>query len=289
MKLRIFLTLLFCGVSALAQDKFPYSVTDMPFNARAVHRGIDTGCSDNGGAAPGPRQEQNKAKNNFGASGTAVVIRVTDIDLLERASIRARNCAARNGANCKRLDLAGGIPEDREQLKAIATSSAGNELGEGTLVSLEAKVLDSHYSNTQYNRYGNAVGSGESVNCGNNKVDWNDVHIVLAAPGVTDECLSVTAEISPHYRPTAWRRFHKMSGPINNVAKRVDFSKIQMVRITGPLFYDASHDPCSVGKNGKRIRTSPARRSIWEIHPVYTLEVKVGGQWQSFEDWAATQ
>lgn len=271
--------------AAVYGQQFPYQITDMPFNAQAVHRGIDTNCSDGGSAGAGPRREQNKAKNNFGVSGTAVVIKVTDIDRLERASVRARRCAANNGVNCKRLDLQGGLPSDRDQLKDIATSAAGDDLGEGTLVSLEAKVLDSHYSNTVYNNYGSGVhGSGESVNCGNNKVDWNDIHIVLVAPGITDECLSVTAEISPHYRPTAWRRFHKMSGAINNVARRVDFGQIQMVRITGPLFYDASHEPCST-VNGVRHRGTPARRSIWEIHPVYTLEVRVAGVWQTFEDW----
>jgi hypothetical protein len=71
-----------------------------------------------------------------------------------------------------------------------------------------------------------------------------------------------------------------MSGPINDEAPRVSFKTVEMVRLTGPLFYDASHDPCTPTK-----KSSPARRSIWEIHPLYGIEVKVGGQWQKFEDW----
>jgi hypothetical protein len=165
---------------------------------------------------------------------------------------------------------------------------------------LEARVLDSHYSNTKYNIYGYKNhkpirGQGESVNCkgvpdldASSEIDRNDIHIVLEAPGVMDECLSVTAEISPHFRPNSWRRFHNM-GPnslgedVNLEAKGVNFNKFQMVRITGPLFYDASHEPCSPGKHA-----SPARRSIWEIHPAYKLEVKSNGQWMSFDDWAKT-
>lgn len=288
MKLRGFLAVLFAAGSAWAQaGQFPYQITDMPFNARAVKRGIDTGCSERGSETDGPRAEQNTAKNNFGVTGTPAIIRITDIDLLERASLRARACSAKNKTNCERLDVdTKGMPTDRAQLRSMARSAAGDDLGEGTLVRLEAKVLDSHYSNTAYNHYGPQVGSGESVNCKNNKIDWNDIHIALAAPGVSRECLSVTAEISPHYRPAAWRRFHKMPGPINGVAKGVDFKKVQMVRITGPLFYDASHHPCST-VNGVKKGGSPDRRSIWEIHPIYAIDVKVGGTWRSLEDWVA--
>ena len=39
-------------------------------------------------------------------------------------------------------------------------------------------------------------------------------------------------------------------------------------RITGQLFFDASHKPC---KNGKG--PNPKRISIWEIHPAYAIDV----------------
>jgi hypothetical protein len=42
------------------------------------------------------------------------------------------------------------------------------------------------------------------------------------------------------------------------------------VRITGHLFFDASHRPCR-GTS----RPSPRRSSSWEIHPVYNIEVCV--------------
>ena len=41
------------------------------------------------------------------------------------------------------------------------------------------------------------------------------------------------------------------------------------VRVTGPLFYDGiSHKPCAGGK-----RPSPQRASVWEIHPLYAIDV----------------
>ena len=63
------------------------------------------------------------------------------------------------------MPLKNGLPVDRQQLKNITSSEIGDEIGEGTLVTLEAKVLDSHYSNTEFNKYGNAAGNGEPVNC----------------------------------------------------------------------------------------------------------------------------
>ena len=280
------------SVCALAQpNKFPYDKADMPFNATAVERSIDKTCSEEGSGQTAPKQAESRSKNNFGATGSPITIRVTDFDRLEKATLKARKCWA-NNLPCPKLeiDIPSGLPADRQQLVNIATTSTGEKIGEGTIVVLEAKVLNSHYSNTKYNIYGFSHGqpnrgSGESVNCKSKQVDGNDIHIVLVAPGITNECLSVTAEISPHFRPDSWRRFHNMKKnqlgeDINQEAKGINFSQLQSVRLTGPLFYDASHQPCSPGHV-----ESPARRSIWEIHPVFKLEVKSGGQWMSFEDW----
>lgn len=281
---RIFLFSVSClTVSVLAQTKFPYEKADIPFNAKPVERTIDKNCSDRGLVKKtlksfAAQEAQNQAKNNFGVKGTPVPIQIADFDRLEKVSLQARNCWFKKLTGCRKLELTGGLPINRQQLVDITTTENGDEVGEGTLVVLEAKVLDSHYSNTKYNIYGKdrngnpEVGSGESVNCKNlegvdsSGIDRNDIHIVLAMPGEKRSCYSVTAEISPHFRPDSWRRFHDMEGNINAEANGVDFKKIQLVRIAGPLFYDASHEPCSPGKP-----SSPARRSIWEIHPAYQL------------------
>lgn len=299
---RLVTFLLLClavAVPARPQKKFPYEKADMPFNAPAVERPIDRDCADGGTGSGDHQQAQNRAKNDFGAQGTPVPVTITDFDRLERASLRARVCAQKPQGNCRPLKLDSKmLPADRDQLKDIARTAGGATVGEGTVVVLEAKLLDSHYSNTKYNVYGfkndkPERGGGESVNCkgvpsadASAAVNRNDIHIVLAAPGVKSHCLSVTAEISPHFRPDSWRRFHNMGEnqlgeDVNEEARGVDFKKIELVRITGPLFYDASHEPCTDKK-----RASPARRSIWEIHPVHKLEVKSNGKWVSFDEWA---
>ena len=285
------------SICVLAQtNKFPYDKANMPFNASAVERDIDKTCSDEGTATTDPQKAQNRAKNNYAATNSPIAIRVTDFDRLEKATLLARKCWANHSTGCRKLEIdsSSGLPANRQQLLDIAKTLNGQNIGEGTVVVLEARVLNSHYSNTKFNIYGFSQnghpvrGSGESVNCKNNKVDGNDIHIVLVTPGVTNECLSVTAEITPHFRPDSWRRFHNMGKnelgeDINLEAKGVNFGNVQMVRLTGPLFYDASHEPCSPGHSA-----SPARRSIWEIHPVYKLEVKSGGLWMSFENWASS-
>ena len=71
----------------------------------------------------------------------------------------------------------------------------------------------------------------------------------------TNECNSTTAEMSPHYRPPGWTpdRLTKLGKP---------------VRIRGQLFYDNSHKPCTPGHT-----PNPHRVSLWEIHPVYSIDV----------------
>ena len=61
-----------------------------------------------------------------------------------------------------------------------------------------------------------------------------------------------------HYRPKDWTRTI-----LNGLTRRP-------VRITGQLFFDASHKPCHDGKANKG---DPRRMSIWEIHPVYQVDV----------------
>jgi hypothetical protein len=61
-------------------------------------------------------------------------------------------------------------------------------------------------------------------------------------------------------------------------------------RITGQLFFDASHEPCPCGAT----KCEPLRSSVWEIHPVYRIEVCKAGttcdetkdaDWLEFDKW----
>ena len=145
----------------------------------------------------------------------------------------------------KLLDLqqqSAGIPKALEDRKDVAN------MGEGNYVSYVALIMNAHYSDTT---------GGEAVNCNMSGNPPNDIHIVLMSdPNDKDECHSTTAEMSPHYRPAGWT-----PAKLNALKKPV--------RLKGQLFYDHSHTPCTPGGS----RPNPKRASLWEIHPVYSIEV----------------
>jgi hypothetical protein len=120
-------------------------------------------------------------------------------------------------------------------------------MGEGQYVSYIAFIKGAHYSD---------VARGEAVNCNIPGNTTNDIHIILLKEPNDDECLGTTAEISPHYRPVDWT-------PENLTA----FAE-HPIRVQGQLFFDGSHAPCSGSS-----RPNPKRASLWEIHPVYSVEV----------------
>lgn len=134
------------------------------------------------------------------------------------------------------------VKNGRDVLKNLVDGA-----GEGTLVQFVAFILDAHGSN---------IKKGELVNCKIKGEESNDIHIELVkSKNEDDACNSVTAEMSPHLRPESWSDLPTLV--IN-----------RPVRVTGPLFFDGSHRPCSGDK-----RPSPNRISVWEIHPVYQFEV----------------
>jgi hypothetical protein len=210
----------------------------LPFDSIKEHHPIDDSCSADGNAKPDtPQSAQNDAKNNFCSNGTPVDISVAVLRQLQ-ANVSKPGGGVTFGSD-------GQLPKDRTVLRDLPTDAGS--LSEGMVVRLAAFVMDAHASN---------LGKGESVNCNQPDAASNDIHIVLAdSSGETDECNSVTAEMSPHFRPELWT-------PANLKDK-----KSQMYRFTGQLFFDASHRPCSGGKG------SPKRSSLWEIHPVYGLDI----------------
>jgi len=70
----------------------------------------------------------------------------------------------------------------------------------------------------------------------------------------------VIAEMIPHFRPATWSMID-LRTPVNNP-----------VRVTGQLFYDDAHEAC-VMAGGTLVGESPQRISLWEIHPVYAIDV----------------
>jgi hypothetical protein len=212
----------------------------LPFASIRQHHAIDDSCPAIGNADPstehGKHQAaQNQAKNNFCASNTPVSI---DFDVLHQLQQEAAKVTT-FGSDME-------LPTDRSVLQKLPTKVG--TIGEGTVVRLVAFVINAHPSN---------VGSGESVNCKLKPAESNDIHIMLGQnSNQDDECSSVTAEMTPHFRPDTWTP--------NNMNQ----NNARLFRFTGQLFFDASHKPCT-GSTGP----NPKRSSIWEIHPVYGVEI----------------
>jgi hypothetical protein len=194
---------------------------------------VDAECTPNGNATDTAKLLENHAKNNFCATGTPVSIKYEDFTNLQTVADNVEGLRAK-------------LKSSRDDLIGILSSAGKPKLGEGTLVRFATFLLEAHFSN---------VGSGENVNCKLKPKESNDIHILLTKdPADKEPCNSVTAEMSPHFRPEAW----------NELVHR-NFEN--PVRLTGPLFFDDSHQPCRDGKG------SPKRISIWEIHPIYQFDV----------------
>jgi hypothetical protein len=215
----------------------------LPFASIAVQHPIDSGdarCGIEGkSAADDANHAQNRAKNNFCATGDAVTLTQDDFVKLQKA---VDDAGIPSGSTKS-------LPPDRKVLHDLHTTGGGAKVGEGTKVRFVTFVLKAHYSDTR---------TGEAVNCGLPGNEPNDIHIptVQATTGTAaDECQSVTAEMSPHGRPDGWtpKALQGLGAP---------------VRITGQLFFDGSHKPCTPDT----VR-NPKRVSSWEIHPVYAVDV----------------
>jgi hypothetical protein len=219
----------------------------LPFDSiKQKHPIIDDSCTADGSKrgggdlSPGKLAE-NHAKNNFCATGAPVDISYDNLLQLESGR-----------QNIHDSDLPDGAARSTKLSNVITVND--HSIGEGTLVRLTIHLIEAHYADTK--RSANATTFGESVNCYRPSNEENDIHIVLGQQTKDDECVSVTAEMSPHFRPVKWTQDN-----VNSVGEHP-------IRVTGPLFYDSSHVICQPGK-----QTVPKRASLWEIHPAYAFEV----------------
>src|SRR5215471_1148607 len=127
-----------------------------PTPAPQASLGIDAACDLPGSG--GAEANQNKAKNNFCASGTPKEMTIADLKKLQTTvnNDKSINFGDANSATRKK-----GPTVDRSKLE---------DLGEGTLVTIKAYVLIARQE------------GAESVNCGHNVTDdkpFHDIHISL--------------------------------------------------------------------------------------------------------------
>jgi hypothetical protein len=231
----------------------------LPFADIAGHHSIDHACTIAGDlAADAANQLQNRTKNNFCATGTPVPVTWTTFKGLQTAT-NALPAPFTFGSHSR-------LPDDRAPIRdnGFYATSNGDAVHEGTVVRTVAFLLHGAYSNT---------GTGEGVNCGIHGAESNDVHLALMKSkpaATTDECQSFTAEITPHSRPDDWlilSTLHKSS--TKTADERIAAADLDRpLRITGQMMFDGSHRPCTPGHP-----QSPKRISLWEIHPVYAIDV----------------
>jgi Bacterial SH3 domain len=220
----------------------------LPFDSiKQKHPIIDDSCGRDGskkggGLLSSGKLAENHAKNNFCIPGPPIDISYEDLRQLQQQTEQ------QNVSEAQLKDE----PTRAAKLSHLI-SVDGHSIGEGILVRLVIHVISgmADYADTATQGF-----NGESVNCNRPSEEENDIHIPLGEQTHVDECLSVTAEMSPHFRPAKWT-----PDSINSAGEHP-------VRITGQLFYDSSHKPCKPGKPA-----SPKRVSLWEIHPVYAFEV----------------
>jgi len=222
----------------------------LPFDSIKLHHPIDDTCQARGDVPNPPVADndaghalQNELKNGFCATGSPLTVTFASFAKLQQ-KLDQKIPAAKTW-NREHL------PTERSGFAALYTTTNGDTIGEGSVVRFAAWVMKFR------------AGGSESVNCGRTKKDEIDLHIVLIANSDrenTPECSSVTAEISPHFRPDGWD------------GHAILLANDHPLRFTGPLMYDAAHRPCSGNPPKPGVRT-PARVSSWEIHPVYGIDV----------------
>jgi hypothetical protein len=251
---------------AARSDVFHFDCPQLPFPVLTRSRPVDRVCGISGDQADGQKAIQNALKNSLcrGRNAPITTLQLSDFIALQRA-------VAQRGI---RFGRSGGhefFPDDRAALANLVTIN-GRMVGEGSYVEFAGYMDDPHYAD---------VDDGESVNCKLPGKQMNDIHINLVQeptpkiPGGNDAnrafavaerqralCRhNVVAEIIPHYRPAQWEEPRLQA-----------VANLQIpVRVAGQLFFDASHFACDGedAHQGESLR----RASIWEVHPVYSIDV----------------
>jgi len=183
----------FCGatqedrnlaISVLAQFEFAPSCK-LPFQNVALAHPIDfsdQSCGMSGDSPSNDLRLQNLAKNNF-CAGSAF----HDLSLGDFINLQQKADATVPGLQQAKL------PGDRKALRNL-----DHGVGEGSAVRFTGYITDAHNAD---------IGYGESVNCHAASAEANDIHVdLVSAADETDSCRSITAEISPHMRPSKWGR-----------------------------------------------------------------------------------
>jgi hypothetical protein len=262
--------ILVCAVPAFAEDAFKPQCK-LPYAAIAKKNAIDVTCPPEGRPSSSAHASEYRAKNNLCAAGPAVVVTLADIIAMQKAA---------EDAGIPIGDRNTPVP-DRAKLKDIFTTHSGKKIGEGDLVRVVVYVTGAAPTGAKH-----ADGTaGEGVNCKQPGAKLNDIHIDVGAKPNSKPCAGIVAEMIPHFRPIQWTPEN-----LRKVGSRP-------VRMAGQLFLDSRHDVSTCSKPSPG---DPPRISLWEIHPIYALDVcKVtslskcdannDAMWVSFHQWLSSK
>ncbi len=226
--------------AALAQRNVEFDPgCALPFESIKVTRWIDGHCGPEGSAGSDAGKVQNRAKNDFCAGGPATDLTIADFRALQKAA---------DDAGVYRKPQGIPSPAWRNKLRDIWEAADGAKIGEGERVRFVG-YIDKVFPAGE--------DTGESVNCKIPGSDNNDIHLELGETQNPRKCDRLVTEISPHFRPAKWT-----VGRLAQVSHQG-----HPVRVTGHLFWDASHSPCGQGE------PEQWRATTWEIHPAYRIEV----------------
>jgi len=242
-------------------DTFP--TTCNPFGSSAGTPAIDGVCGIGGDATDAGDLAQDKVKNNLCATGTSHELTLGKLKTLQEGVDQSGLAYGNRHAHP-------GLPALTADRASFFEKEHGDGFGEGDPVIFVGFIVDTK------------AGSPETVNCDCKTAPFNDIHVTLAkhpidvrkAPsGATKAeraqitssnnsklCPNAfTSEVIPHLRPAVLER-----------ASLNTLKNTKVVRVSGQLFFDASHHACQDNKPDKG---DPARVSSWEIHPIYEVKV----------------
>ena len=211
------------------QQVFPDHCSDgrsLPFAAIEVQHPVDTACYWTNGkqTSPAATKLQNSVKNNF--------------------CIATPLAQAETYTPQKLIALQDSTQIATGQGKEPAARSGTQALGEGKLIRIAAFIIEAHFAD---------VGTGESVNCGLTIEEGNDIHMALGPTATTAECGSVTAEISPHYRPATWAQIGNFQ-TYNTATKKYSVNAAYPSRRAQSVGSCADCKPSSPGRRGCSFR-----------------------------------
>jgi hypothetical protein len=257
-------------VDIASAKEYRLGCTAPPFPVTADQRPIDLTCPNEGNSpVDSPKGQQNQVKNNLCSAGNPMTLTIADFASLQEQVTKLGVPFGADGFGSNRVEH---LPTDRSILSSGKLKTiAGRPVNEGDKVQIVALMDDPHPAD---------LGNGEDVNCNNKHAPENDVHINLteitvpALPKKNDpdkqtritarnaalcDAKAIVAEVIPHFRPAIYEAQNLISIAEQHIP----------VRVSGQLFFDAAHRPC----HGSTPGDSSVRGSLWEIHPIYSIEV----------------